>query len=232
MLFQNIDGNRTNFDAFSMELQRIALQFQIIGLAETNVGIDESSVYKLEGYNSHYQDKCNNKTKGTGVALYIKEELNAVVNDELSWVTKNLETLFVTIQHDEPVYVGVIYRPPSGNYTEALNELKKIVELCPKRNVYLLGDFNINLHDDNSTLAQDFENLTLGSGFSPLISTYTHEKPGCNQTCIDNILTNNIESSVYSGTTNLCISHHLAIFHINKLPLCSNEAYKQKYIQH
>ena len=35
MLFQNIDGNRTNFDAFSMELQRIALKFQVIGLAET-----------------------------------------------------------------------------------------------------------------------------------------------------------------------------------------------------
>ena len=64
MIFQNIDGNRTNFDAFSMDLERISQKFQIIGIAETNIGIDESTVYKLEGYNSYYQEKHVNKKKG------------------------------------------------------------------------------------------------------------------------------------------------------------------------
>ena len=48
MIFQNIDGNKTNFDAFSMELDQIAEKFKIIGLAETNIGIEESTVYHLE----------------------------------------------------------------------------------------------------------------------------------------------------------------------------------------
>ena len=142
-IFQNIDGNKTNFDAFSLELERMSEKFQIIGLAETNISVLESNVYQLEGYNSFYQDKHVNKAKGSGVALYVKENLNAVVNHSLSWVTKNLETLFITVQNDEPLHVGVLYRPPSGDSTEALNELRKIIEMCPKKNVYILGDFNV-----------------------------------------------------------------------------------------
>ncbi|KAL5256507.1 hypothetical protein ACHWQZ_G011676 [Mnemiopsis leidyi] len=164
-IFQNIDGNKTNFDAFSLELERISTKFQIIGLAETNISAEESHVYQLEGYNSFYQSKHINKAKGTGVAIYVNKNLNAVVNDNLSWVTKNLETLFVTLQHSEPLHIGVLYRPPSGDSTEALNEIRKIVEMCPKKNVYILGDFNINMHDDKSSkLVDDFENIIFGLG--------------------------------------------------------------------
>ena len=232
MIFQNIDGNKTNFDAFSMELDQIAEKFKIIGLAETNIGIEESTVYHLEGYNCFYQDKHINKAKGSGVALYLKDELNGVVNEELSCVTKNLETLFITIQHDEPLHVGVLYRPPSGNASEALIELRKIIESCPKKNVYILGDFNINLHDENSKLVQDFESLILGLGLSPLISTSTHHKPGCKQSSIDNILTTNIENSICSGTITTCISHHHAVFNIFNSPLDSIEDHERKYFQY
>ena len=221
-IFQNIDGNKTNFDAFILELERVSEKFQIVGLAETNVDVLESTVYQLEGYNCFYQNKHVSKIKGSGVALYVKENLNAVVSDELSWVTKNLETLFITVQHDEPLHIGVLYRPPSGDSTEALNELRKIIEMCPKNNVYILGDFNINMHDNSSSLVDDFENIIFGLGLAPLISISTHEKPGCKQTCIDNIITNDIESLLYSGTLNTCISHHHAVFNIFKSPIITN----------
>ena len=52
------------------------------------------------------------------------------------------------------------------------------------------------------------------AGFFPVISTYTHEKPGCKQTCIDNIFTNDISESIASGTISDRISHHLPIFHV------------------
>ena len=221
-IFQNIDGNKTNFDAFSLELERVSEKFQIIGLAETNIDALESNVYQLEGYNCFYQNKHVSKIKGSGVALYVKENLNAVVNDDLSWVTKNLETLFITVQHDEPLHIGVLYRPPSGNPTEALHELRKIIEMCPKKNVYILGDFNINMHDKNSSLVDNFENIIFGLGLFPLIAISTHEKPGCKQTCIDNILTNDIECLVYSGTLNTGVSHHHAVFNIFKSPIITN----------
>ena len=231
-IFQNIDGNKTNFDALSLELQRVDLKFQVIGLAETNISTEESSVYQLEGYNPFYQDGYPNKAKGTGVAMYIKSNLNAVAMEDLSCVTKNLEILFVKIQHEQPLHVGVVYRPPGGNTTEALAELKKIMESCPKMNTYLLGDFNIDLHDVNSKLVQEYENLTLGLNFSPVISTYTHEKPGCKKTCIDNIFTNSIESSVCSGTYNTCITHHQAIFYLFISPLKNINVPDQRHVQY
>ena len=232
MLFQNIDGNRTNFDAFSVELDRITERFKVIGLAETNVGTDESNVYCLDGYNCFYQGKHVNKSKGTGVALYLDDSLNGVVNDQVSWVSKNLETLFVTIQSDKPVHIGVVYRPPSGSALEALEELRKVFELCPNENVHILGDFNLNLHDETSALVNDFENLILGAGMTPLISISTHYKPGCKPSCIDNILTNDIENLVLSGTLNTCISHHHAVFHVLKSPLMQIREEKQKFAQY
>ena len=232
MVFQNIDGNKTNFDAFNIEIERLSLKFQIIGLAETNIGSEESPAYKLEGYIPYYQEKHVNKSKGTGIALYIEDSLNAVINEDLSWVTKNLETLFVTIQHAEPLHVGVIYRPPSGNPTEAIAELQKILESCPKKNLHLLGDYNIDLHADSNKHANEFEAMTSVLNIMPVISVYTHEKPGCKKSCIDNILTNDIENSICSGTIDTCISHHKAIFHIIDSPLCDTRTPKPTYVQY
>jgi hypothetical protein len=58
------------------------------------------------------------------------------------------------------------------------------------------------------------------------------ERPGCNQTCIDNILANDIENVILSGTLSTCISHHHAVFPIFNSPIFTNKAPTQKYFQH
>ena len=52
MLFQNIDGNKSNFDTLVIELQRFKLNFSVIALAETNVGPEMSIMYELDNYKS------------------------------------------------------------------------------------------------------------------------------------------------------------------------------------
>ena len=215
-LFLNIDGNKSNFDLFSAEYERLEHKFPIIALAETNISPDESSVYAIAGYRSFYQSTMTNKSKGSGVALYIHESLNAVINGHASSITENLESLFVTIQgQSNPVHVGVIYRPPSGNNDQSLIELLEIMENLPKSGVHVMGDFNINLHNSNNRLVQELESRMLGTGFFPVISIPTHEKPGCKPSCIDNIFTNDIENTLNSGTLELGISHHHAVLHIS-----------------
>ena len=39
-LFFNLDGNKSNFDNFAVELERHAHTFSVIGLAETNTSPD------------------------------------------------------------------------------------------------------------------------------------------------------------------------------------------------
>ena len=224
MLFQNIDGNKSNFDSFLVELDLIKCKFPIIGLAETNISPEESSVYSIPGYNSFYQDTMPNKSKGTGVALYIEQNLNAVVNYEASVTTVNLETLFLTIAGKRgTVSVGVLYRPPSGDTNLAMEELTVILNKLPRMPVHMMGDFNINLHSTNSRDVKYLETATFSLGFAPLISTATHEKPGCKPSCIDNIFTNEPENTIKSGTIDLGITHHHAVFQ------CFNGIDKSKF---
>ena len=231
-IFLNIDGNRSNFDLFSTEYERLEHKFPIIALAETNISPEESPVYFLEGYKSFYQATYQNKPKGTGVALYIHESLNAVINGEASTVTENLESLFVTIHgKSHPIHVGVIYRPPSGNQDQSLTELHEIMNTLPKSNVHIMGDFNINLHNSSSTLVKKLEDIMLGTGFFPLISTPTHEKPNCKPSCIDNIFTNEVENTVTSGVLALGISHHHAVFQINTT-LTNQKDHSTKHTQY
>ena len=84
LMFQNIDGNGSNFDSMCVDLQRYHQKFSVIALAETNVGPQMSSLYQITGYNSFYQETFSGKRKGTGVALYTHESLGATINDSLS----------------------------------------------------------------------------------------------------------------------------------------------------
>jgi hypothetical protein len=231
LFFLNIDGNKSNFDSFTAELERYKHKFPIIGLAETNTDVDVSQVFQISDYNAFYQNTQPGKKKGTGVALYINHSLNVTTIEKASVVTPNLETLFVTISNTQnPITVGVIYRPPNGNDVEALCELSNILQSLPKKKVYIMGDFNINLHNNNK-LVHDLEDVTLTTGFSPLISLHTHEKPSCKPTCIDNILTNDIDNVITSGTIKDRLIHHLPIFLIFQCDItCSKN--DTKYMQH
>ena len=124
--FMNIDGNNTNFDEFSIELHELEHAFSIIGLVETNCNPCHKNLYQLPGYTSFYQDKIQNKKKGTGVAVYVHESLNAIFDHEHSIINEHIEAIFVSITNmQKPLKIGVVYRPPSGNITKFNDYLGK-----------------------------------------------------------------------------------------------------------
>ena len=97
-----------------------------------------------------------------------------------------------------------------GKYN--LSELSIIIEKLPTKSTYIMGDYNINLHDEDKYL-HEYDDVIMAAGFTPLISVHTHEQPGCRETCIDNIITNDVEKVVGSGTIKDNLNHHLPIFH-------------------
>ena len=223
-IFLNIDGNLSNFDNFLSHINLDSnYNFPIIGLAETNTDACIKHTYNIKGYNSFYQDTFPGKKKGTGVALYIHMSLSTTVNTHMSNLSINLESIFVTIDIEPyPLTFGVVYRPPGGELTEFLNEFNMILNQAP-RNTFIMGDFNIDLHKIEDKYAKQYEESILTSGFSPLISLYTHEKPNCRKTCIDNIFCNNPETVSYTGTIENSISHHKPIFQISNLQCTKND---------
>ena len=211
VMFENIDGVASNFDLFSTKVISATNQISILTLAETNLDECNKDLFTIKGYHPPiYQSKISGKSKGSGLAIYIKELFLYTDAEEYNQCSPNLECLFIKITNtDEPVIAGVLYRPPNGNKEVFLSELENILKKLPTSNVYITGDFNINLHKNN---LDDYENIIFSSGYTPLISIATHFKPGCNPSCIDNIFTNSTDSILKSGTCPATITHHSPIF--------------------
>ena len=199
-------------------MQLIEHSFSVIGLAETNLDPSIGELFPLENYKSIYQETLPNKFKGTGVALYIHESLNYTKVENLSQCSENLESLFIQIKvGNTPYTVGVIYNPPSGDDSKFLLEFNNLLLKCPTRNLKIMGDFNFDLLKLQGEDCKAFEESILEHGIYPLISVFTHAKPGCRKSCIDNVLSNSPFNVLLSGTVDLDSSHHRAVFQLSNV---------------
>ncbi len=52
VLFNNIDGNASNFDYFVANISQYKEKFDFIALAETNINEDNKDLFQINGYNS------------------------------------------------------------------------------------------------------------------------------------------------------------------------------------
>ena len=81
--FLNIDGNMKNFDTLLTTLKSIDHNFSIIALSETNIIPEVKDTYAIPNYESIYQNKKENKRKGSGLGIYIHSSLNYQTKEEL-----------------------------------------------------------------------------------------------------------------------------------------------------
>ena len=231
LFFNNIDGNATNFSELEIELGSYKYPFSVIAIAETNIDSVLKDNYILINYTSIYQSKISvQKHKGSGLGLYVHNNYNFVEYESVSKCTPNLETLFITITNTlKPITVGVVYRPPNGSKKAFIAEYEEILTQLPGENVFITGDFNLDLHNIDNDVSH-FELTFLSAGYTPTISLVTHEQPHCRGTCIDNIFSNTYENIILSGTISEKISHHLPIYCITNSGTTGilDESYKNK----
>ena len=118
ILFNNIDGNASNFDSFCSEIANKHHKFSIIALAETNIDEEHGPLYQMEGYHQPlYQSKISGKKKGSGLGIYVEENLEFCEASQFNNCTENMESLFIQTKNTSEVLTfGVVYRPPSGKF--------------------------------------------------------------------------------------------------------------------
>ena len=231
--FENIDGNHSNFDKFAAKMGAFDHNFSIIGLAETNVDENSKGLYSLgNNYTPEYSSKLDNKSKGSGLALYINNAYNYTVIEELNYSNSNIESLFVRLTNTAvPITVGVIYRSPNGDLNAFNSEFDLILSKVPVNNCYILGDYNVNLHSLTTKLEQEHEEKIITNGFFPLISIATHQQSGCKKSCIDNIMTNqNPQNIAVSGklSSSMSTHGHSGIFQISTNIGCDEKKAPEK----
>ena len=115
------------------------------------------SELQISHFNLERNDRQSGK-KGGGLLTYIHESLIYTKIVEISNSETQLEQLWITANQPKggKFIVGNIYRPPNENHKASLDTLKKTLQgLSNKPEVYILGDFNINMAATNNTATKD-----------------------------------------------------------------------------
>ena len=130
---------------------------------------------------------------------------------------KELEFIFTEIinKKDKNCIIGCIYKHPKMSVQEFDETyMSKIFVKVSHENkdIFLLGDFNINLlHYESHKQTATFLDNIYSNNFSPSINIPTRITPR-SKTLIDNIFSNYIDSDMISGNITTCISDHLMQF--------------------
>ncbi len=110
-------------------------------------------------------------------------------------------------------------RPPSGNKNEFVEQLTTWIETLGNKSIYIAGDFNINLLNED---AQHFDNIEQITGLKANIRDITRISL---QTCIDNILTNLAGEHAVSK---ICIADHQGL--ISKILVTKDKHERKRYV--
>ena len=157
--------------------------------------------------NKKYKVENSNKNKGSGVALYIQENYTYTSLEEFFKCSKNLEHLFIHVTNTtEPLFVGVLYRPPSGSKVKALTELENVLQKLPSK---IVLSYEILMTIFCISGSQKCIFTILSNNMIPHISLATNFKQGCNPSLLDNVLTNSLENIKMTGVfESVFFDHH------------------------
>lgn len=212
--FNNIDGFQSNFEEFQAQILNQSEHFDFYCFNETNVKAGTDHNYVLESFNSHFLHCIDGKSKGSGLAIYHRKNLNFNVNQTLTFRNNVFECLSGKLKTDIGyINILLVYRfCNNGNSQEFITEISSLLDKIADQPSIILGDFNLNaLKYSDNNIVQQYVDALMCSGFSPLINKPTHFK-GKTSTCIDQIWCNITSENICSGIMNVSTSAHLPIF--------------------
>ena len=149
-----------------------------------------------------------------GVGLYVKNSLVSNSCEQLNFRCEEYETIWVEVENrnDKNFLFCCAYRHPNSSIDLFTSHLQSILPKLLNKQVFIMGDFNINLLNyDTHTATNDFANSLFSNNFLPCINQPTRISAH-SSTLIDNIFTNLINATIVSGNILTQISDHLPQF--------------------
>ena len=211
--------NKNKFDMFKQQMSQSNID--VLCLSETWLKRAlPSNIINISGYTVTRLDRSWEENghikKGGGICMYIKNNLNFSDNSfcELNLSTINIEIHWISIKltNLREIVIGNVYRPPQGD----LKTFYRHINLCldkltskNNRDIFMMGDFNINIDKASNKESKDLINLFNSFGLKQLIRETT--RYGAKNSCIDLIFTNSDYISK-SGTLDLNFSDHQAVY--------------------
>ncbi len=197
------------------DLHDSGIHINFILLCETFLTGNNASMFPLPGY--HFICKNRNHGRGGGVAMYISENFDFKLRDDLMiYQDQEFESIFAEVTlNEQKLIVGEIYRVPNTNEQLAIQRYDQILQQLTdfSGNVLIGTDQNFNYFDiERHGNTRDLLNTFITAGFIPTITKATRITYN-SATLIDNIYTKYKPTDhLTSGLIISDISDHLPVF--------------------
>lgn len=162
ILYININSLQNKLDELEIKLQNFSKNnkdklIHIIALTEVRIHDDATQFFSIPHYNSFYQTRADGHG---GCALFVHESISCSLVEKKS--TQNIEILTVSII-ELGVSVTVVYKQPAVTVAVFVDIFMKYLE--NKKNLIIIGDFNINLLKDLNTTKRFIDALVANGLF-------------------------------------------------------------------
>lgn len=212
-------------------LNVLKFQFDVIAFSETWLNSGKDVDLGINGYKLYHVNRIGKR--GGGVALYIKESYICKIVESMSIAVEGLlecVAVEIELEMNRNITIACVYRAQGSNietFTEKLNELAD--RTIQNKTILLCGDFNINLMNPQGLSSiQEFLNEMYSRCMFPVISQPTRVTSTC-ATIIDNIFSNDISNTLYSGILTCDITDHLPVFVVYRAIPINNNKNTQKF---
>ena len=162
----NIRSLNKNIDDLLEFLTGIDTRPNIICLTETRLKQNSLVNTQIPGYKFCHVDSDIN---AGGVGIYIDKEIEFACENLYSFSKNGLENLWISsnISLTQNFVLGVVYRHPNANVKEFIDEFNDtLVKLNSKKaNCVVLGDFNINILQQDIEAAASYINMLHSNAF-------------------------------------------------------------------
>ena len=165
-------------------------------------------------------DAAKSVKRGGGLICYVREGLvmNEFRYEKLNQSCRDVEMQWVSLEmpHMRRIVIVNVYRPPQGSYRKAcklIHDVIKEADLKDNAEIFLLGDFNIDLNNKSAPQSKELINTTNFWGLRQFITGNTRlgtTGEALKGSCIDNIFSNS-ELITQAGVADWNFSDHLMV---------------------
>lgn len=183
-VLQNIRSLRKNLDHFLLHLNGCQTLPHLLFLTETWLYSGEISHFNINNYTAFHH--CNDKYRAGGVSVYVHDSLVSYTS-----------TTFLELMSFDCVHVKVClgdycveffcgYRFHFVSIDTFFADFTDLLESCQSRNLFVLGDWNLDILTDNNSI-RTYRNILCSLGLLILYEEPTRITAE-SRTCIDHIL--------------------------------------------
>ena len=192
---------------------------QIFVLSET--WFTENYKADIPNFNSHHTIRPIRQSGG--ISVFVSNIFSSSTVCQFSYCNNEIEICTVEIRMpDETIYLISIYRPHSGTITGFISEMERILGCSIFRNnrCFVVGDLNINLCDENSSV-KNFVECLQTFHFFPVINKPTRFCPSntSSPSILDQIWSNSL-CMYKSGILTYDVTDHCPTF--IQFPICTS----------